>query len=204
MRLVAVGRMKDKAELALVDRYRKRLRPALDIVELPDGRGSAEEIKRREAQAILAACPANSFVLALDEGGQSWGSPALASAMQGWMTDGRQPVLLLAVRKGWMLRATPGRCHAFARGSYLAAYACAHHAGGTDLPGTGHSGWPPLPSFRQALIYSVSKNDSATSCFSHALQALRRTCTSRVTSGMFCPARMATANVARGAGALMA
>ncbi|MFT8368123.1 23S rRNA (pseudouridine(1915)-N(3))-methyltransferase RlmH [Acetobacter papayae] len=100
MRLVAVGRMKDKAELALVDRYRKRLRPALDIVELPDGRGSAEEIKRREAQAILAACPANSFVLALDEGGQSWGSPALASAMQGWMTDGRQPCFVIGGAEG--------------------------------------------------------------------------------------------------------
>ncbi|MFT8891317.1 MAG: 23S rRNA (pseudouridine(1915)-N(3))-methyltransferase RlmH [Acetobacter papayae] len=100
MRLVAVGRMKDKAELALVDRYRKRLRPALDIIELPDGRGSAEEIKRREAQAILAACPANSFVLALDEGGQSWGSPALASAMQGWMTDGRQPCFVIGGAEG--------------------------------------------------------------------------------------------------------
>ncbi|MFT8884893.1 MAG: 23S rRNA (pseudouridine(1915)-N(3))-methyltransferase RlmH [Acetobacter papayae] len=100
MRLVAVGRMKDKAELALVDRYRKRLRPALDIVELPDGRGSAEEIKRREAQAILAACPANSFVLALDEDGQSWGSPALASAMQGWMTDGRQPCFVIGGAEG--------------------------------------------------------------------------------------------------------
>ena len=100
MRLVAVGRMKEKAELALVDRYRKRLRPALDIVELPDGRGSAEEIKRREAQAILAACPANSFVLALDEGGQSWGSPALASAMQGWMTDGRQPCFVVGGAAG--------------------------------------------------------------------------------------------------------
>jgi 23S rRNA (pseudouridine1915-N3)-methyltransferase len=92
--------MKDKAELALVERYRKRLRPALDIVELPDGRGSPDEIKRREAQAILAACPANSFVLALDEGGQSWGSPALASAMQGWMADARPPCFVIGGAEG--------------------------------------------------------------------------------------------------------
>lgn len=100
MRLVAVGRMKDKAELALVERYRKRLRPPLDIVELPDGRGSPEEIKRREAQAILAACPASSFVLALDEGGHTWSSPALAVAMQGWLADGRTLCFVIGGAEG--------------------------------------------------------------------------------------------------------
>ncbi|WP_249209136.1 23S rRNA (pseudouridine(1915)-N(3))-methyltransferase RlmH, partial [Acetobacter okinawensis] len=79
MRLVAVGRMKDKSERALVERYLKRLRPALDIVELPDGRGSPDEIKRREAQAILAACPAQSHVVALDEGGRTYSSVAFAT-----------------------------------------------------------------------------------------------------------------------------
>ncbi|MFT9016514.1 MAG: 23S rRNA (pseudouridine(1915)-N(3))-methyltransferase RlmH [Acetobacter sp.] len=100
MRLVAVGRMKDKAELALVERYLKRLRPRLDIVELADGRGSAEEIKRREAQAILAAIPAQSCVIALDEAGQARDSIAFAHAMQGWMTAGRVPCFVIGGAEG--------------------------------------------------------------------------------------------------------
>lgn len=100
MRLVAVGRMKDRAELALVDRYLKRLRPALDIVELADGRGSPDEIKRREAQAILAACPQRSYVVALDESGQSLSSVAFAQAMQDWQAQGRAPCFVIGGAEG--------------------------------------------------------------------------------------------------------
>lgn len=100
MRLVAVGRMKDKSERALVERYLKRLRPALDIVELPDGRGSPDEIKRREAQAILAACPAQSFVVALDEGGRTYSSVAFATTMQTWQATGRTPCFVIGGAEG--------------------------------------------------------------------------------------------------------
>ena len=100
MRLVAVGRMKDRAELALVERYLKRLRPALDIVELADGRGSPDEIKRREAQAILAACPPRSHVVALDESGQNWSSVAFAQAMQDWQAQGRTPCFVIGGAEG--------------------------------------------------------------------------------------------------------
>ena len=100
MRLVAVGRMKDKSERALVERYLKRLRPALDIVELPDGRGSPDEIKRREAQAILAACPAQSHVVALDEGGRTYSSVAFATALAGWQADARPPCFVIGGAEG--------------------------------------------------------------------------------------------------------
>ncbi|MBO1326539.1 23S rRNA (pseudouridine(1915)-N(3))-methyltransferase RlmH [Acetobacter sp. TBRC 12305] len=100
MRLVAIGRMKDKAELALVERYLKRLRPRLEIVELADGRGSPEEIKRREAQAILAAIPAQSFVIALDQDGQAHDSVAFAHAMQDWMAAGRAPCFIIGGAEG--------------------------------------------------------------------------------------------------------
>ena len=89
MRLIAVGRMKDQAEKALLDRYVKRLRPALEIIELPDGRGTPAEIKRHEARAILAACPPQAYVIALDEAGTHGHSVAFAQALQKWQEQGR-------------------------------------------------------------------------------------------------------------------
>lgn len=100
MRLVAVGRMKDKAELALVERYLKRLRPRLDIVELADGRGSPDEIKRREAQAILAACPPQAFLIVLDEAGRSFSSPAFSEAMAEWSALGRPLCFVIGGAEG--------------------------------------------------------------------------------------------------------
>ena len=89
MRLIAVGRMKDQAEKALMGRYMKRLRPAFEIIELPDGRGTPVEIKRKEARAILAACPSHAYVIALDESGAHWHSVALAQTLQKWQEHGR-------------------------------------------------------------------------------------------------------------------
>lgn len=89
MRLVAVGRMKDRAEKALLERYVKRLRPSLTIVELPDGRGSSAEIKRQEARALLAACSPQAYVVALDESGKQWKSAVFAQALQTWQEEGR-------------------------------------------------------------------------------------------------------------------
>ncbi|MCG0995616.1 23S rRNA (pseudouridine(1915)-N(3))-methyltransferase RlmH [Acetobacter indonesiensis] len=100
MRLVAVGRMKDKAELALVDRYLKRLRPRLEIVELADGRGSPDEIKRREAQAILAACPQQAFLIVLDEAGQTLTSPAFSAAIADWSALGRPLCFVIGGAEG--------------------------------------------------------------------------------------------------------
>ncbi|KDE20801.1 50S rRNA methyltransferase [Acetobacter aceti 1023] len=100
MRLVAIGRMKDKSERALMERYLKRLRPKLDIIELPDGRGSPDEIKRREAQAILAACPAQSHVVVLDEAGRNFSSPDFSNAVQGWLTAGRTPCFVIGGAEG--------------------------------------------------------------------------------------------------------
>ncbi|OUI97125.1 50S rRNA methyltransferase [Acetobacter indonesiensis] len=100
MRLVAVGRMKDKAELALVDRYLKRLRPRLEIVELADGRGNPDEIKRREAQAILAACPQQAFLIVLDEAGQTLTSLAFSAAIADWSALGRPVCFVIGGAEG--------------------------------------------------------------------------------------------------------
>jgi 23S rRNA (pseudouridine1915-N3)-methyltransferase len=82
MRLIAVGRIGSGPEAALFDRYNARLRPRLVVHELPDGRGAPAEIKRREAEAMLAALPAAGFAVALDLAGQAPDSAALATLLQ--------------------------------------------------------------------------------------------------------------------------
>jgi 23S rRNA (pseudouridine1915-N3)-methyltransferase len=69
-------------------------------VELPDGRGSPDEIKRREAQAILAACPAHSHVVALDEGGRTYSSVAFATSLAAWQDAGRTPCFVIGGAEG--------------------------------------------------------------------------------------------------------
>ena len=91
MRLIAVGRMRAGPEAELFARYAVRLRPALAVVELAEAKGSAAEVKRREGEAILAALPGQAMVVALDLGGESVDSAALAVRLDGWLA-GQRPV----------------------------------------------------------------------------------------------------------------
>jgi 23S rRNA (pseudouridine1915-N3)-methyltransferase len=82
--LITVGRLRDGPERALFDRYDLRLRPRLTVVEVAEARGSAVEVKRREAMALLAAVPRESFVVALDLGGQVLTSAGFSERLGGW------------------------------------------------------------------------------------------------------------------------
>lgn len=57
MRLIAIGRMKKGPERDLFERYAARLRPRLEMTEISESRGSAQEIRRKDAAALLSACP---------------------------------------------------------------------------------------------------------------------------------------------------
>ena len=70
LRLIAVGRLRDGPEAELFARYNARLRPKFAVTEIPEARGAAAEIKRRESEALLAALPGAAFVVALDAGGE--------------------------------------------------------------------------------------------------------------------------------------
>ncbi len=94
MRLIAVGRSRPGPERALLERYAQRLRPPLELVEVPDGRGAAVEIKRREAQALLAALPPAAFAVALDEAGAQVASLPFAARLETWL-GGSRPVCFL-------------------------------------------------------------------------------------------------------------
>ena len=107
MRLVlaAVGRMKAGPERELLDRYVTRARAtaralgvsSVDLIEVDEGRGrSADERKREEAAALAARLPAGTVVIALDERGTSWTSPAFADRM-GKIIDGGAPALAFAI-----------------------------------------------------------------------------------------------------------
>ncbi|MGL5115325.1 MAG: 23S rRNA (pseudouridine(1915)-N(3))-methyltransferase RlmH [Beijerinckiaceae bacterium] len=90
----AVGRLKAGPERELADRYAERfsgLARGLGlsgpvITEVPESQArSAAERKAQEAQAILAALPADTFAVRLDEGGKSIDSAAFA----GWISRER-------------------------------------------------------------------------------------------------------------------
>ena len=100
MRLIAVGRIRPGPERALLERYAQRLRPALELVEVPDGHGAPVEIKRREAQALLGALPPSAFAVALDEGGRQLASLPFAVCLEGWLGGSRPLCFLIGGAEG--------------------------------------------------------------------------------------------------------
>jgi 23S rRNA (pseudouridine1915-N3)-methyltransferase len=84
MHLIAVGRLRDSPELALFERYNARLRLPLSVIEVAEGRGTALEIKRREAASLLAAVPKAAFVVTLDLGGSVLDSAGFSERIGAW------------------------------------------------------------------------------------------------------------------------
>ncbi len=100
LRVIAIGRLGRAPEAALFARYAERLRPPLALTELPDGSGSMAEIRRREADALLAALPARAFAVALDLAGKAPGSAGLATSFVAWRAVGRPVCFLIGGAEG--------------------------------------------------------------------------------------------------------
>jgi 23S rRNA (pseudouridine1915-N3)-methyltransferase len=100
MRLIAIGRARKSPEADLFTRYSTRIRPALALTELADGKGAPAEIKRREGEALLAALPAQSFVIALDLDGEMLDSATLAARLDGWLSLSRPIRFLIGGAEG--------------------------------------------------------------------------------------------------------
>jgi 23S rRNA (pseudouridine1915-N3)-methyltransferase len=100
MHLIAIGRLRPGPEADLFDRYAVRLRPRLTIAELPEGRGGAAIIKRKEAVALLGALPKVAFVVALDLGGQDLNSEAFAARVGQWSRLGRPTCFMIGGAEG--------------------------------------------------------------------------------------------------------
>ncbi len=100
MQLIAVGRLRDGPEAELFARFNARLRPAMSLTEIPEGRGAPAEIKRREGAALLAALPDNAFVVALDQGGEMPDSLRFATLLERWLGSSRRVCFLIGGAEG--------------------------------------------------------------------------------------------------------
>jgi 23S rRNA (pseudouridine1915-N3)-methyltransferase len=98
IRVIAIGKIKEKFLQEGIDEYGKRLRPyvKLQLVELTDEKrpqSASPAIEsaavRKEGARILAAIPEGSLVIVLDVQGQSWSSGDLANALGGWELSGQ-------------------------------------------------------------------------------------------------------------------
>ena len=100
LRVIAIGRLKDGPEAALFARYAERMRPKLVLTEIPEARGAAAEIKRREAAALLGALPDAGFAVALDQAGEAPDSARLAVLLDRWLGSGRPVCFLIGGAEG--------------------------------------------------------------------------------------------------------
>jgi 23S rRNA (pseudouridine1915-N3)-methyltransferase len=101
IRIIAVGKIKEKYLQDGIAEYEKRLRPyvKLQIIELgeekrPVSASASEEstAKEKEGERILSAVPSGSYVVALDVKGLSWSSEDLAEAFRAWELAGKSQV----------------------------------------------------------------------------------------------------------------
>jgi 23S rRNA (pseudouridine1915-N3)-methyltransferase len=104
IRIVGVGRIKERYWLDGMQEYQKRLGPyaRVEVVHVPDeptpDRASAaemEQIKAREGERILKVLGGNEFVVALDLAGQQVSSEELAGWLQERALRGQSQVALV-------------------------------------------------------------------------------------------------------------
>jgi 23S rRNA (pseudouridine1915-N3)-methyltransferase len=87
-------------EAELFARYAGRVRPAIALTEVAEGRGSAVEIRRREAAGLLGALPAQALVVALDLGGEAPDTVAFAARLGAWLEMGRPVCFVVGGAEG--------------------------------------------------------------------------------------------------------
>ncbi len=102
IRIIAVGRIKEKFLQEGIAEYEKRLRPyaKVQVIEVPEEkRPASPPVERvaveKEGERILAAIPDGSFVIALAILGEDWSSTALAEAISHWEMAGRNQVAFI-------------------------------------------------------------------------------------------------------------
>ena len=100
VRLIAVGRLRAGPEADLFARYAARLRPRLEVREIPEATGSPAEIRKREGEALLAALGGGEAAIVLDLGGATPGSEAFAALLQSTMAAGRKPAFVIGGAEG--------------------------------------------------------------------------------------------------------
>ena len=101
IRVITIGRIKEKYLQDGIAEYEKRLRPyvKVQIVEISEEKrpaSAAPSVERialeKEGDRILAAIPEGSFLIALDVKGISWSSEELAASFREWELSGQNPL----------------------------------------------------------------------------------------------------------------
>lgn len=93
--IIAVGKMKDKAQLGLYADYAARLSPAPTLTELTHAVGSPDEIKMREGAQIEKLLNSDAFLIVLDERGKNITSMELSKSMQAAMNNGKSALQIV-------------------------------------------------------------------------------------------------------------
>jgi len=104
IRIIAVGKIKEKYLQDGIFEYEKRLRPyaKVQIIELseekrPLSASPAIEAaaKEKEGERILSSIPEGSLVIALDVKGQNWSSEEMAASFHEWELSGRNSLVFV-------------------------------------------------------------------------------------------------------------
>ena len=104
IRIIAVGKIKEKFLQEGIAEYEKRLRPyaKVQIIEITEEKRplsaspaieSAAKVK--EGERILAVIPEGSFVISLDVKGQIWSSEELAASFREWELTGQNQLVFV-------------------------------------------------------------------------------------------------------------
>jgi 23S rRNA (pseudouridine1915-N3)-methyltransferase len=106
-RIIAVGERMPAWVAQGFSEYRKRLSHELplELIEVKP-RGKNRDVQRalqEEGEALLAALPRNSRVIALDGRGESWSSEQLAAQLSKWRMEGRDLAFLIGGPAGHAL-----------------------------------------------------------------------------------------------------
>ncbi len=104
IRIIAVGKIKEKYLQDGILEYSKRLRPyvKLQIVEIAEEKrpvsaspAAGSIAMEKEGDRILAAIPEGSVIIALDPKGLGWSSEALAERIRQWEISGQNNISII-------------------------------------------------------------------------------------------------------------
>jgi len=104
IRIIAVGKIKERFLQDGITEYEKRLRPyvRLQVIEIPEEKrpvSASPSVEtaamEKEGQRILAAVPDGSYVIALDVKGESWSSENLARHLETWELAGTNNLTII-------------------------------------------------------------------------------------------------------------
>jgi 23S rRNA (pseudouridine1915-N3)-methyltransferase len=100
--LRVIGRAQETWHVEALESYLDRLSPfqKVDLIELPEGHGGSAKpdlakTRKVEAESLLKGIPEGAFVVALDETGKRFDSPAFAKKFEAWTEGGRHVVFLI-------------------------------------------------------------------------------------------------------------